>query len=69
MQLTCPRHVLGQLLSDGNTQPFKQITAANALKVLRIMLGLVGVDDPGRYKTHDLRRGHAKDLQLAGKWH
>ena len=61
--------MLGQLLSEKKTLPFKDITAANALKVLRIMMGLVGVDDPGRYKTHDLRRGHAKDLQLAGKWH
>ena len=47
--------------------PFRSITAANALKVLRVMLGLVGVTDPEKYRTHDLRRGHAKDLQLAGR--
>ena len=67
-QLTCPRHVLGELCQNQKEAlPFRSITAANALKVLRVMLGLVGVTDPEKYRTHDLRRGHAKDLQLAGK--
>ena len=30
------------------------------------MLAAVGVDNAERYRTHDLRRGHAMDLQCAG---
>ena len=62
--------MLGEMLvSQKDTQPFQGITPLNALKILRVMLGLVGVANPECYRTHDLRRGHAKDLQLAGRHH
>ena len=31
------------------------------------MLALLGVSDANTYRTHDLRRGHARDMQAAGK--
>ena len=60
--------MLGEMLvSQKDTQPFQGITPLNALKILRVMLGLVGVANPECYRTHDLRRGHARDMQAAGK--
>ena len=43
------------------------INAAEALRTLRRMLELLGVEDHKNYRSHDLRRGHAKDLQLSGE--
>ena len=39
---------------------------ASVLCALRFLLEKVGVEKAGCYGTHDLRRGHALDLQLAG---
>ena len=67
-QRTCPLHVLGPVL-DGRRQGLRVVlgvTAAGALKVLREMLAVLGVDQSVEYRTHDLRRGHAKDLQMSG---
>ena len=45
---------------------FDRITASDALHTLRhILLGL-GIKNACAYRTHDLRRGHALDLQLSG---
>ena len=33
---------------------------------LRVMLAAIRVDGPERYRCHDIRRGHALDLQCAG---
>ena len=65
---TCPVHVLGpRLLAGGQGHtPFKGITPADALKVLRDMLHVLGIESAGSYRTHDFRRGHARDLQEAG---
>ena len=65
---TCPLHVLGPFLDKhASGQPlFKGITAACALGVLRDILKTLQVPDFEKYRTHDLRRGHAKDLQLSG---
>ena len=30
------------------------------------MLAIIGVDQAGAYRAHDLRRGHARDLQASG---
>jgi hypothetical protein len=67
-QVTCPVHRVGPILAKlGHGQPlFSGITAAKALAGLRDLLGAVGVLEPNRYRTHDLRRGHALDLQLSG---
>ena len=48
-------------------KPFGDITAAAALKRLRSFLAILKLPDFQLYRTHDLRRGHARDLQAAGK--
>ncbi len=65
---TCPVHVLGPHLdSTARGEPlFPEITASSALRTLRTMLQVLGVDRSHEYRTHDFRRGHAKDLQLSG---
>ena len=67
-QATCPLHVLPELVSKGKCKkPFRGISAQAALGALREMAGLVGIVGHDRLRTHDLRRGHAKDLQLSGE--
>ena len=65
---TCPMHVLGPYLA--NCRPgerlFLGITSAVALSTLRLSLQSIGVARSHECRTHDLRRGHAKDLQLSG---
>ena len=61
-------HALGPYLDglrDGEPL-FPGITPARALEVLRLMMAGIGVANAGQYRTHDLRRGHALDLQLSG---
>ena len=62
-------HVLGALVDEGpeGSQPFKDITPSAALKTLRSMLEAIKVEDAASYRCHDLRRGHALDLQLSGR--
>ena len=61
-------HVVGPALDElpDGAKLFEGIKAADALGVLRMLLQSVGVADSREYRTHDLRRGHAKDLQLSG---
>ena len=65
---TCPIHVLGKFVqgSPHGSQLFSGITAASALTALRHMLKSLGVSGHEAYRTHDLRRGHALDLQCSG---
>ena len=65
---TCPVHAARPLLARHvHGQPFFQgISAGEALRVLRRILQAVGVAEYIEYRTHDLRRGHALDLQLSG---
>ena len=67
-QVTCPVHILTPLIfqCDSGERLFRGITAAGALDALRAMLTGIGVSAPEQYRTHDLRRGHALDLQLSG---
>ena len=67
-RLTCPVHVVGYLVDKKSVgeKLFPRITAANALKQLRAMLADLQVQDAGMHRTHDIRRGHAKDLQQSG---
>ena len=62
-------HVLGAYYKDlgEGVKPFKHITAASALRVLRDMLGQLEVERAGLYRTHDFRRGHARDMQACGR--
>ena len=62
-------HVLGPWfanISDGSLI-FAGITAASTLRVLRAVLADLGIPHAADYRTHDFRRGHAKDLQLSGR--
>jgi hypothetical protein len=61
-------HVLGKLVSEflQGAALFVGITAHEALDKLRFMLAAVGVEKPEMYRSHDIRRGHALDLQCAG---
>ena len=65
---TCPVHVLGPLLKQkaAGERLFPGITAGDALSGLRSMLKALNVPRADEYRTHDFRRGHAKDLQLSG---
>ena len=48
------------------TALFGGFTAAGANSALKDMLGKIGVPKAKEYRTHDIRRGHARDLQLSG---
>ena len=66
--LTCPVHTLGtyfQSLPVG-LQPFKHLSAAQALLALRELLAELGVPLAPVHRTHDFRRGHAEDMRLGG---
>jgi len=65
---TCPVHVVGKLVSSAvhGAALFGGITPAGALEALRHMLAAIGVEHAAKYRTHDLRRGHALDLQCSG---
>jgi hypothetical protein len=62
-------HRIGPLLAAcrPGQKLFEGITPQKALQALRHMLkAALRLPDAGDYRTHDLRRGHALDLQLAG---
>ena len=61
-------HALGASLKSlgVGAAPFSHISAAQALRVLRATLSELKVSDAALYRTHDLRRGHARDLQVRG---
>jgi hypothetical protein len=65
---TCPVHVLGKFLMEfcPGDAPFAGISAGTALSLLRNLLEWLEVSNVTSYRTHDLRRGHAKDLQVSG---
>ena len=64
----CPLHVLGPFTQAHRPgqQLFPGITPSSAVNVLRAMLNSLQVKDAHLYRTHDLRRGHARDLQQSG---
>ena len=51
---------------DG-TAVFEDISSQRAAEMLRTMLSYIGVEGADRYRPHDLRRGHAEDLRVAGR--
>ena len=67
-RLTCPVHALGRyFLNCGpGAAPFACFTAPSILKALRSWLGCLGVERASQYRTHDIRRCHARDLQASG---
>ena len=64
----CPVHVFGKLVDSlpPGTRLFKGVTPGRALAMLRFILEQIGTPRARLYRTHDLRRGHALDLQLSG---
>ena len=66
--LTCPVHVLGKYFLEcgAGCHPFKLLDARSVLGTLRTWLQTLHIKDAAKYRTHDLRRGHARDLQLRG---
>ncbi len=60
---TCAVHTLWDRffahLPNGH-QPWQLITAGSAREKLRAVLSRLGVAEPHKYGTHDLRRGHAE---------
>ena len=65
---TCPVHVLGPLIKSSvpGAALFAGISGNDALCKLRFMLAAIGVEKSELYRSHDIRRGHALDLQCAG---
>ena len=66
---TCPVHVLGKWVTKFGVgqRIFPTATASGALRVVREMLGELRTPRANEYRTHDFRRGHAKDLQESGE--
>ena len=67
-QVTCPFHVVGRVLDDTpvGSRVFPDVTPANALGVLRVVLSKLEEPLACEYRTHDLRRGHTQDLVESG---
>ena len=65
---TCPVHVLGPFFSGlgVGSRPFAHFSAARSLVILRCLLLAIKIPDALDYRTHDLRRGHARDMQQWG---
>ena len=65
---TCPLHVIGPFIRrhTAGERLFAGITGGSALHHLRQLLTLLDVPNAYEYRTHDLRRGHARDLQASG---
>ena len=59
---------MGRIIDEvePGTALFQGLSATVALQQLHVMLEAVGVDKAMTYRCHDIRRGHALDLQLSG---
>ena len=66
--ITCPVHAIGRVIEEvePGTALFEGITSTAALTKLRETLQIAGVAKAGLYRCHDIRRGHAVDLQMSG---
>ena len=64
----CPIHFLAPLLDKvpNGSLLFEGIAPSMALAYLRSVLVDLSVPKAMEYRTHDLRRGHARDLQCNG---
>ena len=65
---TCPVHFLGAFFAGlgGGQRPFARFTPSVALCQLRMLLNWMQVPQAKYYRSHDLRRGHARDMQANG---
>ena len=59
---------MGRLLAAWpiGSMPFKTFTAKTAINSLRVVLAATDVPNAEKYRTHDLRRGHAEDIVANG---
>ena len=48
------------------TRPFDGINGSKAVGTLRAILAMLDVKEARKYRTHDLRRGHAEDMKDSG---
>ena len=48
------------------TKAFEGISGNMALRSMRALLLKMGVKEASKYRTHDLRRGHAEDMRASG---
>ena len=66
---SCAFHLLKPLLesAEPGAPLFADISPVDSVKRLRQLLFAIGHKDAGLYRPHDLRRGHAEDLRLAGE--
>jgi len=66
--LTCPVHVLGKYFLDCGpaSKPFACSDARSALAILRGWLSHLKVNEASKFRAHDLRRGHARDMARNG---
>ena len=66
--LVCPVHAIWPYIKDfkEGQSIFEGITPSMAMKTLRKYLSLIGKPDFMKYRSHDLRRGHADDLRASG---
>ena len=46
--------------------PFSSFTPASALSATRELLTLLEIPKAAKYRIHDFRRGHARDIQSSG---
>ena len=54
------------LAGGSGHKPFAEFNKRVALADLRQLLALLGVPEASKFRTQDLRRGHARDLQSSG---
>ena len=54
------------LAQERGSMLFGDVSGGSALTSLRSMLSSLGVGRHHEFRTHDFRRGHAKDLQISG---
>ena len=67
-RLTCPVHRLGKYFLDCGmgASPFHFLDARSSLSILRGWLRHLDIQAPLQYRTHDFRRGHARDMARTG---
>lgn len=58
-------HCVGRSCPAG-TQPFAAVSNKNGNAQLRLLLLALDIKDAVKHKTHDLRRGHSRDIFMAG---
>ena len=65
---TCPVHFLGAFFAGlgAGSRPFASYTPGPALRDLRMLLVNLEIPEAIMYRSHDLRRGHARDMQEDG---